>query len=203
MTIRSNMFLIGAGGLLIVFLTGCQQQMARIFHTPEPHRPHVVIDDSEAILAADLSDDTSPTTTAPSAVTKPSTQPASATGYTAPSRRLQAITFASLLGARTAAASVFGAGTEAGEASISATRDFGGAVGAAGLGATLQRTIADISGQPGLQRGFAAGLRFAGPNTILRAGANPLSGQNGRCSELVRAGLFPNQAACQRFFGKK
>jgi hypothetical protein len=62
--------------------------------------------------------------------------------------------------------------------------------------------LSAVVSQPGLQRGFAAGLGFARLPNILTSRANPMTGPNGRCAELVRAGLFANEAMCRRFFGR-
>jgi hypothetical protein len=57
-----------------------------------------------------------------------------------------------------------------------------------------------VVGQPGLQQGFAANLGFVRRNNILNPRPNPMSGTNGRCGDLTRAGFFRNQAECERYF---
>jgi len=47
-----------------------------------------------------------------------------------------------------------------------------------------------------------AGLGFARRDNLLTPRANPLTGPNGRCQDLVRAGLFSNAAACRQFFNQ-
>ncbi len=130
------------------------------------------------------------------------TQPATAAlPYSAPGSRIQQLSFMAVLASTPASSGVRGAGREASEAGVSslAVSSLGG--GAAGLSAPQARTLTAVVGQPGIQRGLAAGLGFARPNNLLTPRANPLTGPTGRCQDLVRSGLFSNAAACQRFFG--
>jgi len=185
-----------AAGLLT---GGCQQQMARIFYQPQSPRAAVVAE--YVALAADTGGN--PATAPGIAASGPSTQPAAGAYYTAPASEIQRLTFLTMLGATSAAPGLGSAGKEASESSLAALGGTAMATGGlAGLGAPQPRTLTAVVGQPGLQRGFAAGLGFAKPNTIFTPRANPLTGPNGRCQELIRAGLFSNQTACLQYFGK-
>ncbi|HRX87066.1 MAG TPA: hypothetical protein P5572_18735 [Phycisphaerae bacterium] len=75
-----------------------------------------------------------------------------------------------------------------------------GVIGRAGLTGTSATFGAVAVSRPGLQEGPATGLGFASPgrNLFVRQ-VNPLSGPNGRCRDLARAGFFGgDHAACER-----
>ena len=142
----------------------------------------------------------------PRAGEAPTTQPTAAPAtqplpYTSPRGDIRQLAFLALLGAATPGPEQNSAAKEASEAGLAAARGLT-AGGAASLAAPQPRTLAAVVGQAGLQRGFAAGLGFARTPNIFTPQANPLSGPNGRGQELIRAGFFPNQAACNRYFGK-
>ncbi len=136
----------------------------------------------------------------------PTTQPAAApatqpVAYTSPRGDIRQLAFLALLGAATPGPEGTAAARQASEASLASVRSLT-AGGAGSLAAPQPRTLAAVVGQSGLQRGMAAGLGFARTPNLLTPQANPLTGPNGRCQELIRAGFFPNQAACSKFFGK-
>lgn len=181
---------------------GCQQQMSRIFYQPQSPRATVV--EEYVVLAADVGSGAKTAPAIPAITTTgPTTRPAAQSYYTVPTSEIQRLTFLTMLGATSATPGIGSVGKEASESSLAA---LGGAAtvtgGLAGLGAPQPRTLTAVVGQPGLQRGFAAGLGFARPNNIFTPRANPLTGPNGRCQELVRSGLFANQSACMQYFGK-
>jgi hypothetical protein len=182
---------------LAIACVGCQQQAGRIFYragqVPVIERP-------EVRLAADGD---RPATPAPAAAaaTQPAQQAATQpVPYTSPRGGIRQLALLTLLAAGPSGPG-HSAAKEAAESSLSASSLVAGS-GIASLGAPQPRTLTAVVSQPGLQRGFAAGLGFARPTNIFTPRANPLTGPNGRCQELIRAGFFPNATACQRYFGK-
>jgi hypothetical protein len=75
-----------------------------------------------------------------------------------------------------------------------------GIVGRAGLAAPSANLGGVLVSRPGLQEGGVGGLGFANPNrNLFTRQRNALSGPNGRCAELARAGFFGGDAtACSR-----
>jgi len=194
---NSRWFILTSAVSLMV--AGCQQQMSRIFYRPQPPRTAVVA--AYVALAADV--EGAPDKAPAIATTVPSTSPEAEAAYTVPSSQIQRLTFLTMLGATLKAPGIIGTGKEASESSLSALGAGSLATGGlAGLGAPQPRTLTAVVGQPGLQRGFAAGLGFDRPNNLFTPRSNSLSGPNGRCQELVRAGLFTDQSACMQYFGK-
>jgi hypothetical protein len=143
------------------------------------------------------------TATQPAATTQPAaaTQPASVP-YTSPRGNIRQLALLTLLGSTPSEGTRGSAAKDAAEASLAARGATSVSGGIASLGAPQPRTLAAVVGQRGLQRGYAAGLGFARPVNLLTPRANPLTGPNGRCQQLIRAGFFPNAAACQKYFGK-
>lgn len=195
-------------GLLVMSSLGCQQQVALLLHRSAINASRGVEQAHSSLVA-----DTPPQpgeTTRPSSSGQATTQPASSrpsgrVPYTVPGSRAQQLGLLAALALGSAAPSITSAGKEVSQSSLTSAAALGtplGGTGLAGLGAPQPRTMSAVVGQPGLQRGLAAGLGFARAGNILAPRTNPLTGPNGRCSELTRAGLFPNQAACQQYFGK-
>jgi len=141
--------------------------------------------------------------TRPAAANQPAaaTQPVSVP-YTSPRGNIRQLALLTLLSATPGEATRGSAAKDAAEASLPAGGITSVSGGIASLGAPQPRTLAAVVGQPGLQRGYAAGLGFARPVNLFTPRANPLTGPNGRCQELIRAGFFPNAAACKQYFGK-
>jgi hypothetical protein len=193
---------LALAGLATLTACGCQQQMTRIFHRPAGP-PRAVVEQPTFVLVADEAETDTGAPAGDDGVEAAATRPARTGLYTAPSTRFRQLTFLAVLAATPAAPGDTGGGREAAESSLSGgTGSLTGGSGLAGLGAPQPRTLNAVVGQPGLQRGFAAGIGFARPDNIFTPRANPLSGANGRCQELVGSGLFSNQAACQGFFGQ-
>lgn len=152
--------------------------------------------------AGSVNNSATATQPAAEAALPPATQPAVALPYTAPGPGVRQLSFMAVLASAPASPGVHGAGREVSEAGLSSTSASSLATGAAGLSAPQARTLTAVVGQPGLQRGLAAGLGFARRDNLLTPRANPLTGPNGRCQDLVRAGLFSNAAACRQFFNQ-
>ncbi|MBN1492441.1 MAG: hypothetical protein JXA69_21190 [Phycisphaerae bacterium] len=153
---------------------------------------HPIEAGSDVVLAADVEG-------ASGIASQPTSRPAKRPAYTAPASTIQQLSLVTILAAPSAAVRSAGAGREAGESSLSSPTGLSGG-GLAGLGAPQPRTLTAVVGQPGLQRGFAAGLGFARPDNVFTPRANPLSGPTGRCQELVRVGFFQTQSACEHHF---
>lgn len=212
-TLKISLPLIACSAILAA--CGCQQPLARIFSEPawsqttvfEQPQVQLIADTPSNAPAARLSADPNRKANASASdqaasSPPPATQPA-AGAYTAPGSRIQQLTFLALLGATAAVPGVTGTGKEASESSLSASSSAALAgSGIAGLGAPQPRTLTAIVGQPGLQRGYAAGIGFARPSNIFTPRINRLTGPTGRCGELVGAGLFTSQSSCQAYFGK-
>lgn len=180
-----------------IICVGCQQQAGQIFYragqVPVMERPEVRL----------VADGDQPTTTAPAAAaaTQPAAQASSQpVPYTSPRGGIRQLALLTLLAAGPSGPG-HSAAKEAAESSLSAS-SLVASGGITSLGAPQPRTLAAVVSQPGLQRGYAAGLGFARTTNIFTPRANPLTGPNGRCQELIRAGFFPNATACQRYFGK-
>ncbi len=113
--------------------------------------------------------------------------------YTAPSDATRRMVLGKV---KTAGAAVIGssnAARQASEAKVSASSLL--TTGAAGLAAPQPRTIITVNSIPGIQRGYAAGLGFAGRQNVLTWQRNPADRP---CQELVRAGFFPSVGMCRR-----
>jgi hypothetical protein len=126
--------------------------------------------------------------------TQPASQPVSRR-YTQPSVATRRIVLGKV---EAVGAPVTGSGTaarQASEAKVSASSL--STAGAAGLAAAQPRTITAVNSIPGIQRGYAAGLGFAGRQNVLTWQRNPADRP---CRDLVRAGFFPNLAACRGRF---
>jgi hypothetical protein len=190
-----------------LFAGGCRQQAGGIFYRPQASPDERLPSEERVELAADSggTQRLNPMSAASNPTSQPSTGPAKAARYTAPGPRIRQLSLLPVLSAAAAGPGLAGAGREAAEASLSVSPSASVLNGGIpGLGAPQPAAINVVAGQPGLHRGYTAALGFAAPANILRAGPNPLSGPNGgKCGELVGAGLFPNQAACQRYFQKK
>ena len=176
--------------------------------SPEPNeqaqsRPSAAATPDQPTAAnGSVNDSATATQPAAEAALPPATQPAVALPYTAPGPGVRQLSFMAVLASAPASPGVHGAGREVSEAGLSSISAGSLATGAAGLSAPQARTLTAVVGQPGLQRGLAAGLGFARRDNLLTPRANPLTGPNGRCQDLVRAGLFSNAAACRQFFNQ-
>ncbi len=197
-------------GVAALLAGGCQQQAGDIFYRPGRATALPVEQAIEVVeLAADggAVHEVRVTTAAAGAASRPTTQPARS-GYTAPGPRVQQLSFLTMVGAAAATSGIVGGGKEAAESALSAgsVSSLSGlgsvAGGMPGLGAPQPITANTVVGQPGLQRGFAAGLGFARFHNLFLPTASPLTGSTGACQDLVRLGFFPNQSACERYFGK-
>jgi len=207
---RPHAILIFLTLVLATVCAGCGQQMGRIFYQAD-QAP--VIEQPVVRLAAEV-DQPAPAVagaaTQPAAVTLPvatqqaaATQPAvAAVPYTSPRGNIRQLALLTLLGATPGVDTQGSAAKDAAEASLAARSATSVSGGIASLGAPQPRTLAAVVGQRGLQRGYAAGLGFARPVNLFTPQANPLTGPNGRCQQLIRAGFFPNAAACQKYFGR-
>jgi len=194
--------------LAIVVLSGCQQ-MQRIFHAPSTvstvAQSPACSSQPVARLAA-----FAPMSAEPSA-DREFTQPgesvtnvdSSATAidtngvaaYTAPKFALvPIITLATQFGRFDVRAD---ANVARADALVSGAGGIVGRAGVTGQTATLGATLVS---RPGLLEGPATGLSFASPDrNIFVRQTNPLSGPNGACAELSRAGFFGgNRGACER-----
>ncbi|MBP7936039.1 MAG: hypothetical protein KA354_15455 [Phycisphaerae bacterium] len=194
-------------GIPLLLSFGCQQEAALLFHRSTINLSRGV-EQGHARLIADQSDPrgaaTQPASSDLAATQPASTRPKGRVPYTVPGSRAQQLSLLAALALSSAAPNVTSAGKELSQSSVTAAAPgtpLGGS-GLAGLGAPQPRTLTAVVGQPGLQRGLATGLGLARASNLLAPRANPLTGPNGRCSELVGVGLFPNQAACQQYFGK-
>ena len=205
---RMRRSVIGILAMLVV--AGCRQQVGGSFyHAGRSHAPISLVE-SHIELAAHSEDAvrSDPTTVPARAASRPSTQPARRTPYTAPSREMRGLSYATLVGVTAAVPSVIGRGKEASEGRLSAMQDSirsRGVLPGTGvrqLGAPQTMTLNAVVGRRGLQRGFAAGLGFVSPNNFMTPRVNRMTGAGGGCSALVRAGLFPSQTACRQYFGK-
>ena len=134
-----------------------------------------------------------------SATSRPARRPA----YTSPSPAVRQVSLFMAAGKLALPGEMLGAGREAAESSLAGTGGIlssgGRLISRPGLAVSQPRTVNAVNSRPGLQRGFAGGLGFAGRRTILTLQRNPAAGP---CRELVRAGFFPNQAACESRFGR-
>ena len=132
----------------------------------------------------------------------PATRPAGEVGHTKPSERARSIALG--LNAGTSlllSAFTLGAGREAGESKVGAGGGLSpqprGLTDRPGLGGAQPGLTNAVWNRPGLQRGLAAGLGFAGARNVLTRQGNPVAGS---CPGLVRAGFFSTQTACQARF---
>jgi hypothetical protein len=116
--------------------------------------------------------------------------------------------YATLVGISAVASGALAGAKEASESNLAAFQGapaYSGVLSGVGipqLGVPQPLTLNAVVGQAGLQRGLAAGLGFVRANNLLTPRVNPMTGVNGQCGVLVRAGLFPNLTACRRYFGK-
>jgi len=183
-------------GLLI---SGCHS--GGIFYCP-PQLAACAVGDNHVRLASAVGDqDGLPSRSAP-AQDKPTTRPAAKRPYTTPTPRVQGMSFLTLAAASAVVGHTLAGGREAAESQVYAPGldATGGVVGAAGLGAPQARTLNAIVGQPGLQQGFAIGLGLASPHNLFTRDIIRVSGENGRCRDLVRAGFFSSVSACECHF---
>ena len=202
---RAHTILIFLTLVLSTVCAGCGQQMGRIFYQAD-QAP--VVEQPVVRLAAEVDQpeiSVAGAATQPSATTQlaAATQPAvAAVPYTSPRGNIRQLALLTLLGATPGEGTQGSAAKDAAEASLAARSATSVSGGIASLGAPQPRTLAAVVGQRGLQRGYAAGLGFARPVNLFTPQANPLTGPNGRCQQLIRAGFFPNAAACQKYFGR-
>lgn len=194
-----------AGCLPLLLSLGCQQQAALLFHRSAIN-PSRGIEQRHASLVADRAGTTTqPASSEQAATQAASTRPTGRVPYTVPGTRAQQLGLLAALALSSAAPNVTSAGKEVSQSGVATAAALGSPLsgsGLAGLGAPQPRTLTAVVGQPGLQRGFATGLGFVRVSNLLAPRPNPLTGPAGRCAELTGAGLFPNQSACQQYFGK-
>jgi len=198
------------GSLVTLVLSGCQQKTGDIFYRAGRSPVHVASPKPYVELAAhsEGAPESRPTTGSVPAASRPTSKPTTSAPYTAPGPRIRQLSYAMLVGASVVASSIMPGGKEASESSLAHQQGAPGysrvlsGVGIPQLGAPQPRTLTAVVGQAGLQRGLAAGLGFVRSNNLLAPRANPLSGSTGQCGVLVQAGLFANEAACRRYFGK-
>jgi len=198
------------GGLAILVVSGCQQTTGDIFYRAGRSHVHVASPRPYVELAAhsESASESGPTTLPVATVPRPTSGPTPSALYTAPGAGTRQLSYATLVGASAVASSIVAGAKEASESSLAGLQGAGGypgvlsGVGIPQLGAPQPLTMNAVVGQAGLQRGLAAGLGFVRVNNLLAPRANPMTGANGQCGVLVRAGLFPNQTACRRYFGK-
>lgn len=179
--------------LAIMTCAGCGQRTGHIFYEAGQGRV------TERTAVQLVADDPAPNGVPATQPTTPATtQPVP---YTSPRGNIRQLAFLAMLGAARTGSPEGAAAREASEASLASARSLT-AGGASSLAAPQPRTLAAVVGQSGLQRGTAASLGPSRTPNILTARTNPLSGPNGKCQELIRAGFFPNAAACNKYFGK-
>ncbi len=184
---------------LLFSAAGCAQ-MELIFHQAPSGSTLVQAEPQPLFLLASHSDSasqewpaTQPSTTQPTASTASTTAPARAVSYTEPRPQFQP---GSLRAFGTLGNLVPAAGNAGKELSESVAFSSQGVIGRSGLTAPPTMLTGAVIGRPGLQRGPATGLGFASPSAnIFVRQFNPLSGPNGRCHELARAGFFGGSAA--------
>jgi hypothetical protein len=148
-----------------------------------------------------------PTTTAPPTrqpttrpATRPTSRPARSRGYSAPGTQVQQLSFLAVLATTPGAIRLTDGGREGSESAIGAAGGLG-SIGRLGMDAPQPTVVDAVVTRAGLQRGFAAGIGFAGASNIFTPAANPVSGSMGRCQDLIRAGFFDgNTAACENHF---
>jgi hypothetical protein len=114
--------------------------------------------------------------------------------YTAPGTAVRGLSVLAV-GAPLATLGTTTGGREASEATLAST--FTPVTGRPGLAAPPTRLGTAIIGRGGPIESQATGIGFASRSNILTARFNPLSGPNGRCGELLRAGLLGNRSACE------
>jgi hypothetical protein len=202
---------------LLLATAGCQQTRL-IFNVPQATAPPVVAPrdshksgyrlagyaPNEDVVTADNDDGltqpagaTPPATSNESAaLNDASSNGAPAIAYTAPAFALVPLITASGQSEGVGAASDANVARIGSEALVRGT---GGIVGRAGLTGATPTVGGTLSSRPGLNEGLGLGLGYANPtNNIFTRQANPLSGPNGRCAELTRAGFFGgNRPACE------
>lgn len=183
--------------------SGCST--SGMFSNRTPH----TIQPANLLLAdmGDLREEASVKTASPQTATSPAqtrpaaTQPAGRLAYSAPSSNLQQMSFLAITAVSTIASTSLPGAREATESSVSGSSVSGlGSIGAPSLGAPQARTLNAIVGQPGLQRGYAVGLGLAPAHNLFTRDINPLTGQNGRCRDLVNAGFFSSISQCENYF---
>lgn len=122
-------------------------------------------------------------------------------GYTAPSAAVRSLSLATSVGALGISRDESSAAEVAAESMILSSQ---GAVGQLGLTAPPTMVAGAVTSRSGLGRGPATGLGFAAMGSnLFSARVNRLSGVNGRCADLARAGFFGgDRHACERSFGR-
>ncbi len=124
------------------------------------------------------------------AATRPASQRTSG-GNTSPSDKTVSMLSRSLVGSSVSGIGSAPTARTASEATVSASNP--PVIGLPGQRATPPITNGVIGNIPGIQRGYAAGLGFAGRQNVLTWQRNPTDRP---CQDLVRAGFFPNLAGC-------
>ncbi len=190
----------------VLTMTGCQ--ISRIVYRPQVPPSFEFRGDYDIVLAADFIQEPPPALQeSPKAVEEeePADAPADdveevvGPPYTVPGPRYRQLAVLAVGVAAFGINDGTGSGKEAGESQISGSSI--SVVGRPGLSAAPPRVNSAIVGRPGLQQGFAAGLGPAGDRNIFTIRANPLSGPNGRCQDLVNAGFFSgSRAGCETHF---
>jgi hypothetical protein len=118
--------------------------------------------------------------------------------YTAPGQQFQRFAVIALGLTTFGTSDVSGLGKEVSESQVMSTAVLAGLPGLTAPSPIVNNVLA---GRPGLQQGFAIGLGPASDRNIFTATTNPLSGTNGRCTDLINAGFFGgNRSACTSRF---
>jgi hypothetical protein len=182
---------------LSLLATGCQS--GGIFYEPKAKVTTFSAQD-EVVLAAEFAQQPAPER--PAATSQPqgaTSQPAKKGSYTAPGNQMQQLTFLAIVSASVAAGDVVGdEGREAAENSLGRA-NFQSSLAPSGQGIAGSTTLIPV-GKRGLLQGPPLGGGIAG--NIFAPARNALTGPNGRCGELVKAGFFANDTACRNHFGR-
>lgn len=192
---RASFLLTAISTAAAMVNTGCARQAGGIFYEAgrcpvvERTAPMLAVDGDAASATPQAE-----TTTQPEAASQP-------VGYTSSRGTIRQLAFLALLGAAAPRPGEANTAREASEAGLASARSLA-VGGASSLAAPQPRTLAAVVSQSGLQRGMAVGLGFGRTPNIFSRQANPLSGPDGKCRELINAGFFPDAAACRKYFGK-
>ncbi len=190
-TIQSLLVMIS----LSLLASGCQS--GGIFYQPKAAVTQFGGQD-EVVLAVEFAQQPAREQAAPPRDRSTSQPAKKKKSYTSPGMPMQQLTFLAIVGASVAAADVIGEGREAAENSLGRA-NLQSSLAPAGQGIGGSTTLLS-SGKRGLLMGSPLGGGIAG--NIFAPAGNALTGPTGRCSELVRAGFFANDAACRNHFGR-
>lgn len=196
-------YVLIAAGLLLSFAVGC---------ATSPER-HAVVQRTYVLSAETAA--AAPAATRPATPSRePATQPAAGAAsqpvttaprrtYTAPgaaARQLSLVPMAIVAGTVGQVSDNARDASEAAVGALSSGGRLGGIIGAPSLGAAQAITLNAIPSQPGIRGGFPAGFGPVPAANLFTRQLRPLSGPNGSCNALVRAGFFGDSESCLRHF---